>query len=102
MNHYPIIIGGDNTSFIVNSLSYIPPDLSKLNDFVQSRKDPGVRFSVPIITSEQVINIILKISPDKASGIDKISASLLRIAATNIAPSNARIINCSFSSGKFP
>ena len=34
------------------SLSYVPLlDLSKLNDFVQSRKDPGVRFSVPIITS---------------------------------------------------
>ena len=82
-------------------LSYVPLDLSELNDFVQSCKDPGVRFSVPIITSKQVINIILKISPNKASGIDKISASLLRIAATNIAPIIARIINCSFSSGKF-
>ena len=53
---------------------------------------------------KQVINIILKISSNKASGIDMISASLLRIAATNIAPSIERIliINCSFSSGKFP
>ena len=51
---------------------------------------------------EQVINIILKISCNKASSIDKINASLLRIAATNIAPSIERIINCSFSSGKFP
>ena len=86
------------------SLSYVPLlDLSKLNNFVQSCKDSGVRFSLPtIITSEQVINIILKISPNKASDIDKISASLLRIAATNIAPSIARIINYSFSSGKFP
>ena len=44
----------------------------------------------------------MKINPCKASGIDKISARLLRVAAPVIAPSIARIINVSLSTGKFP
>ena len=42
------------------------------------------------------------ISPHKAAGIDKISARFLRIAAPILAPSIARLINMSFSTGTFP
>ncbi|CAB4035230.1 Hypothetical predicted protein, partial [Paramuricea clavata] len=48
------------------------------------------------------IKTIMKINPHKASGIDKISARLLRIVAPVIAPSITRIINMSLSTGKFP
>ena len=44
----------------------------------------------------------MKIGPHIASGIDKISARLLRIAAPVIAPSVAKLINLSFSTCKFP
>ena len=66
----------------------VPFDLFKLVNFVKSRKnDQEVNFSVPVITISQVIKTIMKINPHKASGIDKISARLLRIAAPVIAPS---------------
>ena len=44
----------------------------------------------------------MKISPRKASGIDNISARFLKIAASVIAPSVARLINYSFQVGVFP
>ena len=84
-------------------LSTVPFDLFKLVNFVKSRKnDQEVNFSVPVITISQVIKTIMKINPYKASGIDKISARFLRIAAPVIAPSITRIINMSLSTGKFP
>ena len=79
-------------------LSTVPFDLFKLVNFVKSRKnDQEINFSVPVITISQVIKTIMKINPYKASGIDKISARLLRIAAPVIAPSITRIINMSLS-----
>ena len=50
----------------------------------------------------QVNKIMMNISPHKATGIDKISARLLRIAAITVVPSIARLINFFFTSGKFP
>ena len=47
-------------------------------------------------------SIIKGNSPHKAAGIDKISARFLRIAAPILAPSIARLINMSFSTGTFP
>ena len=76
--------------------------MSKLVNFVESCKDPDVVFSVPDITNAQVLQIIKGISPHKAAGIDKISARFLRIAAAILAPSITRLINMSFSTGKFP
>ena len=50
----------------------------------------------------EVNNIILAISPDKAAGIDKIAARLLRLAAPAVALSIAKLINLSFCTGTFP
>ena len=82
-------------------LPQIPFDFLKLSNFVKSRKDYDVIFSVPAISVE-VNQIILTISPDKAAGIDKITAPLLRLAATAVAPSIAKFINLSFCTGTFP
>jgi len=46
--------------------------------------------------------IILAISPDKAAGIDKITARLLRLPAAAVAPNIAKLINLSFSTGTLP
>lgn len=59
-------------------------------------------FSVSDISSAQVYTMIMKIGPHKASGIDRISARLLRIAPPVIAPSVAKLINLSFSTCKYP
>ncbi|XP_015747956.1 PREDICTED: uncharacterized protein LOC107327726 [Acropora digitifera] len=84
-----------------NQLCHVNYDLSKLINFVASRKDPDVSFMVPAITSAQVSGIMMKISSHKATGIDKISARLLRIGMPAIAPCIARLINLSMSTGKF-
>ena len=85
-----------------SGLGNTPSDLSKLVNFVESRKDPDVVFSVPDITNAQVLQIIKGISPHKAAGIDKISARFFRVAAPILAPRIARLINMSFSTGTFP
>ena len=83
-------------------LRQISFDFSKLSNSVNSRNGLDVVFSVPAITSVEVDKIILTISPDKAAGIDKITARLLRLAAPVVAPIIAKLINLSFSTGTFP
>ena len=85
-----------------STLPYIVHNIDKLLNFVQSKKDPNVSFEIPPITSTQVIFYLKEISPSKASGIDNISARFLRMAASVIAPSIARLINHSFEVGVFP
>ena len=77
-------------------------NIDKLINFVKSRKDPDISFSIPSITTSQVITSLLRISPNKAVGIDRISARLLRISAPEIASSLAKLINHSIETGVFP
>lgn len=88
---------------LCSSPSSIRVDLAKLLSFVKSRKDPKECFSVPAIPGVQVKNIIMKINAHKSYGIDMLALDrLLRSSAAAVAPSIARLINLSFSSGKFP
>ena len=77
-------------------------DISKLIHFVDSRKDAGITFSIPSITESKVIDCLMNLSSNKASGIDKLSARLLKSAAPIIAPSITKLINYSFSKSVFP
>ena len=79
-------------------------DLSKLTNFVNSRKDHDVVFTLRDITVTQVLNILKRVtcSPNKSAGIDGINARLFRLAAPIITLSIARMINYSFSIGTFP
>jgi len=67
-------------------------NIDRLTNFVTSRKDPSTTFIIPAITKTQIVDNLLKFRPDKAVGIDKIGARLLRIAAPVIASSLQRII----------
>ena len=87
---------------LISTLPQFPSDLSKLQNFVRSRKSPDTSYVIPSITSAQVLTMLQKLSPCKAAGIDKISSQLLHIAAPVIAPVVVRLINFSFSSGSFP
>ena len=83
-------------------LSDLNSDLYILTNVVNSRKDHDVVFTLRDITVTQVISILKRVSPNKSAGIDKINARLLRLDAPVIAPSIARLINHSFSTGTFP
>ena len=80
----------------------IPFDTSKLHNFVRSRIDESVTFSIPSITETDVIGFLLKIDSNKSTSIDGISSRMLKLAALIIAPSLAKLINLSFSLNQFP
>ena len=71
--------------------------MSKLINFVRSKKENNVLFSMPPITEVKVIDCLQSISSHKASGIDKLSPRMLKLAAPIIAPSIAKLINYSFN-----
>ena len=77
-------------------------DMSKLINFVRSKTDNNVLFSIPPITEVKVIDCLQSISSHKASGIDKLSPRMLELAAPIIAPSIAELINYSFNTASFP
>ncbi|KAL9956690.1 hypothetical protein ACROYT_G038209 [Oculina patagonica] len=77
-------------------------DISKLRNYVSSRKDASNTFSIPPITESKIIDCLKNISSNKASGIDNISARMLKLAAPIIAPSIAKLTNCSFDTSVFP
>ena len=77
-------------------------DLSKLRTFVASRIDKDVKFTIPPMTTKNVLNILKDIQANKSTGIDNIGAKILKIAAPALAPSITKIINLSLSSGIFP
>ena len=54
------------------------------------------------MTDAQVLNALKIINQHKATGVDKISARLLKIAAPAIAPRVSRLINYLISTGTFP
>ena len=49
-------------------------DLSRLTNFVNSRKDHDVVFTLRDITVTQVISILKRVSPNKSAVIDGINA----------------------------
>ena len=77
-------------------------DMSKLINFVCSKKDNNVLFSIPPITESKVIGWLKSINLHKACGIDKLSPRMLKLAAPIIAPSIAKLINHSFNTASFP
>ena len=77
-------------------------DISKLQNFVITRKDASITFSIPPITESKIIDCLKNITSNKASGIYNISARMLKLAAPIIAPSIAKLINYSFITSVFP
>ena len=77
-------------------------DMSKLINFVRSKKDNNVLFSIPPITESKVIGCLKSISLHKACSINKLSPRMLKLAAPIIAPSIAKLINHSFNTASFP
>ena len=83
-------------------LPHVSFDISKLRNFVRSRKDSSITFSIPPITNNIVVNSLKKISSHNAMGVDKISARMLKIAAPIVAPSVAKLMKFFFESAVFP
>ena len=70
----------------------------KLRVFVESKIPENVSFKIPLITSEQVLSFINKLDPAKATGIDGLGPKIIKLAANDLSPSIAMLINKTFPS----
>ena len=62
----------------------------------------GIHFSIPFITTEQVMSYIRILDPSKATGLDGLGPKINKLAANSISPFIATLINKSIISGTFP
>ena len=70
-------------------------------DFI-SQHEPDEKFIFQPVNVETVYRLIIKLTISKATGVDDISAKVLKAAAPAIAEPLTRIFNMSIASGKFP
>ena len=70
-------------------------------DFI-SQHEPDEKFIFQPVNVETVYRLIIKLTISKATGVDDISAKVLKAAAPAIAEPLTRIFNMSIVSGKFP
>ena len=73
-----------------------------LKFFVSKHNTSDVKHAFPTITPNQTKNLIEAIPSGKATGVDGMSACILKIAAPAIAPSLAKLINICIACGTFP
>ena len=59
-------------------------------------------FSIPLITTDQVLSFIQFLDPSKATGLDGIGPKIIKLAADLLSPFIATLINKSILSGTFP
>ena len=71
-------------------------------DFFNKRKTSDTRFTFSPISVRQTQRMIEAIPSSKATGLDGISARLLKTAASAIAPSLSKLINICIAGGTFP
>ena len=84
----------DDTNTDSNDLN-----VTKLQTYVNEKVPDDILFSIPSITTEQVLSCINILDPSKATGLDGLGPKIIKLAATNLAPFIAAVINKSISSG---
>ena len=89
---------------ILNQNDNEAPSLNteKISQYVNNKIPNDTFFTIPFITTEQVMNYINKLECSKETGFDGIGPRILKIAACAISPSIAKLINKSIATGCFP
>ena len=77
-------------------------NLTTLKSFASKRNTSDVKHAFPTITPNQTKRLIEAIPSGKATGVDGVSARILKIAAPAIAPPLTKLINICIASGTFP
>ena len=75
---------------------------SKLKKFISSRLRPTTSFVITEIKPQQVADIISKISVNKATGHDGLSAKILKLIAPSFIHPLCRLLNLSIATNTFP
>ena len=77
-------------------------DLSSSNQPEDNPNATGSGFSFQLISESFVRDAIKRLKPNKAIGLDKISARLLKVSGHTIVPSLTSLFNLSLQTGTFP
>ena len=80
----------------------IPPTANGNKSCLEYLNITDQRFHFTLTSSSQVFSLLNKLSKSKATGLDKISARLIRECADLICISICKIFNCSLTTGIFP
>ena len=76
-------------------------NVNKLREFVNDKVPDDTHFSIPFITTEQVMSYIRILDPSKATGLDGLGPKIIKLAANSISPFISTLINKSIISGTF-
>ena len=89
----------ENTDIIDDILDFYRnhSSIQRINDMNLDKT-----FKIPLSTENDIRDIISKLDVSKSSGIDKISAKLVKLAADIISKPLCIILNHSIRKGKFP
>ena len=74
----------------------------KLENFVKGKLAPDVKFNTPPVSLAFVQKQLTSLDPSKATGLDGLSAKILRLSATVIAAPLTKILNMSIATRIFP
>ncbi len=96
-----------NSFFTSIVKKYLPqqtksPDLTKLQNFITSRLDKNTTFVIPQIAVVDVEKGLKALDIHKATGLDGLSAKILKLSAPAISGPITHILNESITTGKFP
>ncbi len=88
----PLEIANSFNNFFTSIVqTYIPSnenavlDLTNLRNFVKSKSEPSDMFSIPIMSEDQVLKCLGDLDETKTTGMDGVSAKLLKMAV-NVLP----------------
>ncbi len=73
-----------------------------MSNFIQSKIAPSTKFSIPPIQEEGVHELLADLDKHKMTGLDGVSAKLLRLASSVITRSITKILKTSINTGHFP
>lgn len=77
-------------------------DFQKLKNYIDNLIPENTNFKIPFMQENELITTIKKLDSTKATGLDGISAKILKLSVDIIAPSLVNIINLSIHNGQFP
>ena len=89
-------------SSIVDNNQPASPDRSHIESFVSDRKPPTANFEIPLLDVNSLDKLIKSLPTNVATGLDGISAPLLKLISPVILESLTKVINCSIQSGTCP
>ena len=89
-------------SSIIDENQLINPDLSHVENFVNTRKPSTSNFEIPLLDTTTLDKLIKSLPTNVATGLDGISAPLLKLISPAILESLTKVLNCSIQSGICP